>query len=133
MSNAAPLSPQRLLWLIRLRWIAAGCLFLVLTAARFLPGLAIPATELYIGNAVLLAVNLAYLLLFRRLLSKGNRFIAMQISLDLVLLAYLLHFSGGVENPFSLFFVFHMSIAGILLAPRSAYLEAGVALVLALR
>jgi signal transduction histidine kinase len=133
MRNAAPPSlgehqrPQRLLWLIRLRWIAAGCLFMVLTAAHFLLGLGIPATELYIGNAVLLAVNLAYLILFRRLLARVNRFIAIQIILDLALLAYLLHFSGGVENPFAVFFVFHMLIAGILLAPRSAYLEAAVA------
>jgi signal transduction histidine kinase len=127
MKNADP-ALLRLLWLIRLRWIAAGCLFLVLTAARCLIGLRIPATELYIGNAVLLALNLAYLALFRRLLARTNRFIAIQISLDLALLAYLLHFSGGVENPFAVFFIFHMIIAGILLAPRSAYLEAGVAL-----
>ena len=124
-----PQLSQRLLWLIRLRWIAAGCLFLVLTAARFLFGLGIPVTELYLGNAVLLAANLAYLLLFRRLVLKVNLFIEIQISLDLALLSYLLHFSGGVENPFSAFFVFHMIIAGILLAPRSAYLEAAIALV----
>jgi signal transduction histidine kinase len=119
---------QRMLWLIRLRWIAAGCLFLVLTAARFLFGLGIPVTELYLGNAVLLAANLAYLLLFRRLYSRINLFIGIQISLDLALLSYLLHFSGGVENPFFVFFVFHMFIAGILLAPRAAYLEAAIAL-----
>jgi hypothetical protein len=117
-----------MLWLIRLRWIAAGCLFLVLTAARFLFGLGIPVTELYLGNAVLLAANLAYLLLFRRLYSRINLFIGIQISLDLALLSYLLHFSGGVENPFFVFFVFHMFIAGILLAPRAAYLEAAIAL-----
>jgi len=136
MRNTGPSSlgehqrTQRLLWLIRLRWIAAGCLFVVLTAARFPLGLRIPAIQLYIGNAVLLAVNLAYRMLFRRLLSRANRFIAIQINLDLALLAYLLHFSGGVENPFAVFFIFHMIIAGTLLAPRSAYLEAGAAFVL---
>jgi signal transduction histidine kinase len=119
-----------MLWLIRLRWIAAGCLFLGLTAARFVFGLQLSVAELYIGNAALLAVNLTYRLLFRQLRSTVNLFIAIQISLDLALLSYLLHFSGGVENPFSVFFVFHMIIAGILLAPRSAYLEAGIALVL---
>ncbi len=121
---------RRILWLIRLRWIAAGCLFLVLTAARFLLGLGIPVVELYIGNAVLLAANLAYLMLFRRLVLKVKLFIGLQITLDLALLSYLLHFSGGIGNPFSAFFVFHMIIAGILLTPRAAYLEAAIALAL---
>jgi len=31
-----------------------------------------------------------------------------QIGLDLLCLVFLIHFSGGIENPFILFFVFHM-------------------------
>jgi len=54
------------------------------------------------------------------------------LAANLALLSYLLHFSGGVENPFSAFFVFHMVIAGILLAPRAAYLEAALPYLVAL-
>jgi signal transduction histidine kinase len=47
-----------------------------------------------------------------------------QISIDLFLLAVLLHFSGGIENPFIIFFIFHIIIASILLSPRATYMQA---------
>jgi len=43
-----------------------------------------------------------------------------QIILDLLALAALIHFAGGVENPMAVFFVFHVIIASILLQRRSA-------------
>ncbi len=49
-----------------------------------------------------------------------------QISADLVLLAALLHFSGGIENPFILFFIFHIIIASILLSPRATFVQATI-------
>jgi signal transduction histidine kinase len=53
-----------------------------------------------------------------------------QISIDLFLLAALLHFSGGIENPFIIFFIFHIIIAGILLSPRATYVQATLGFVL---
>lgn len=50
-------------------------------------------------------------------------FAFVQITLDFVFLAVLLHFSGGVGSPFSAFFVFHVVIASILLSRRATYLE----------
>jgi signal transduction histidine kinase len=47
-----------------------------------------------------------------------------QIALDLIALTTLLHFAGGVENPFTLFFIFHMIIASILLSPTGSLLIA---------
>jgi signal transduction histidine kinase len=51
-----------------------------------------------------------------------------QIVLDLVLLATLIHFAGGIENPFRYFFVFHVIIASILLSRGATYLYASVGL-----
>jgi signal transduction histidine kinase len=53
-----------------------------------------------------------------------------EIALDLVILAALLHFSGGVENPLRALFVLHLIISGILLSRPATYLFAtfGVAL-----
>jgi signal transduction histidine kinase len=42
----------------------------------------------------------------------------------------ILHFSGGIENPFCFFFVFHMIIASILCRKRSSYIQAGLAIFL---
>ncbi len=65
---------------------------------------------------------------------KNRRIALVQINLDLLSLFLLLHFSGGLENPFLPFFVFHVVISGILLERGLALVEAGVAsaLVLAL-
>ncbi len=46
------------------------------------------------------------------------------IALDLVALTTLLHFTGGIENPFIFFFILHVIIAGILLHYRVVYLLA---------
>jgi signal transduction histidine kinase len=54
------------------------------------------------------------------------------IALDLVALTALLHFTGGIENPFIFYFVFHVIIAGILLHYRTVYLIATVAISLVL-
>ncbi len=50
------------------------------------------------------------------------------ISLDLVTLTALLHFTGGIENPFVFFFVFHIIAASIVLSYRAVYLLATLAI-----
>jgi len=42
----------------------------------------------------------------------------------------LLHFSGGIENPYIFYFMFHMIIASILLSVRESYLQATFAALL---
>ncbi len=51
-------------------------------------------------------------------------FASAQITVDLIALAALLHFSGGLENPFIFYSIFHVVIASILLSRRATYLEA---------
>jgi signal transduction histidine kinase len=122
---------ERITWLILLRWIAVAGLFGVITISRFALHLKIPIVHLYLGNAALLASNCAYTVYFRRMnYRRANIVINIQISLDLVLLTYLLLFSGGTNNPFFLFYIFHMVIASILLSNRAAYIQATLAVLL---
>jgi signal transduction histidine kinase len=44
--------------------------------------------------------------------------------MDFLLLTCQLHFSGGVENPFSIYYIFHTAFAGLLLPRLSAALAA---------
>jgi signal transduction histidine kinase len=120
-------------WLLSLRWVAAAGVFVVVTAARFVLRMGLPLPALYIGIGVLGLSNCIYTLWFRRLQRetasrdlelKAALFINLQVALDLTLLTYLLHFSGGIGNPFIFFFVFHMVIASILLSRVAAYLQA---------
>lgn len=64
--------------------------------------------------------------LIKRARSIGN----IHIALDLVALTVLLHFTGGIENPFIFFFVFHVIIAGVLLHYRVVYVIATAAMLL---
>jgi signal transduction histidine kinase len=61
----------------------------------------------------------------------GAAFFAMaQITIDLFFLAMLLHYAGGIENPFIYFFIFHVIIASILLSQRATWLQATIGFVL---
>ncbi len=129
---------RRAYWLIQLRWVAIGAL----VASTFIPhkfmGVSLPASTLYIISALLLVYNfILYDLL--RYWTWNNRelsptriggILTFQISADLLILATVLHFSGGIENPFSFFFVFHMIIASILRSRRQSYLQATLAVIL---
>lgn len=55
---------------------------------------------------------------------------SVQIVVDLVFLAAMLHFAGGVENPLWVFLIFHVIVASILLSAPATYAVAtlGVAL-----
>jgi signal transduction histidine kinase len=57
-------------------------------------------------------------------------FASVQIAVDLVLLALLVHFGGGLENPFLIFFMFHVIIASILLSRRATFFHATLGFVL---
>ena len=129
---------KRAHWLITLRWIAiVGVVFGTYICNRIL-GIELHASALY-SIAILLAVyNVTMLLLLNRF-NKGEKevtcrevkkIINFQISADLLLLTALLHFSGGIENPFVFYFTFHMIIASILLSPRESYFQATFAVLL---
>lgn len=116
-------------WFITLRWIAVFGVFATVTLIDRVFKLVLPVFPLYAIAVALLTYNLIFLVLLIRLEKKLsprgiNRMANAQISLDLLSLAMLIHFSGGIENPFMFYFIFHMIIAGILLSRRAAFLQA---------
>ena len=54
------------------------------------------------------------------------------IILDLITITFLIHFTGGIENPFIFYFVFHAIAASISLPYRTTYALATLALALVL-
>lgn len=122
---------ERLYWLIRVRWIAVIGVFLtVLFTTRGL-GFSLPVFPLYAITALIFLYNILFFVLLVRCEKKSpvliNRIANAQISLDLVSLAALIHFSGGIENPFIFYFIFHMIIASILLSRSASFLQATLA------
>ena len=129
---------SRINWFTSLRWLGGLFALLLLLFAWFGFGVRFPMAPVVAGvlslffyNAVL--VFLAKFLRERRAL--GHRgliaFANFQIVLDLLTFTWIVHFSGGVENIFIVFYIFHMVIASILLPKRSAFLQATLALALA--
>jgi len=117
---------ERIDWLVRLRWLAVvGTLAAILAADSLFPAV-LPVGPLIAIVAAIALYNLAFLFYARRLEAdelaedRWQRtivFAGAQIVLDLMALAALLHFSGGIENPCAMFFVLHVIIASVLL-PR---------------
>lgn len=130
---------ERVLWLVRLRWLAAlGVLTIglgtyYLTPVRFSLGCVFG-----IALFVMLYNIPLYYWMGREVRDKmpeeaasGSRYgIHLQIVADLVCLTVLIQCTGGVINPFLIFMVFHMAIAGIMLPRADAFLQAGVASIL---
>lgn len=123
---------RRAYWLIKLRWFAiAGTCFVIFIASKVLH-VSVQSVPLYCGTALLVLENVISLLLLKhlpkartaKLFTSIGKVIHFQICVDLLVLTTLLHYSGGIENPFILYFVFHMAIASILLPVRESYLQA---------
>ncbi|MHC4762172.1 MAG: sensor histidine kinase [Planctomycetota bacterium] len=123
---------RRAYWLIKLRWIAIAGTYFVIFIAENVLHVSVQSTALYCSAAALVLENIISLVLLNRLLKTRTarvfnsirRVIHFQISVDLLILAILLHYSGGIENPFIVYFIFHMGIASILLPARESYLQA---------
>ena len=129
---------QRSYWLIKLRWLAIGALCVAVFVAGKILNVGLAAYKLYILAGVLVLYNFLLYDLMNYFTWGGkrpshkrvSRVIFFQISADLFILTAILHFSGGIENPFFFYFVFHMVITSILLTPRQSYVQATLALVL---
>lgn len=127
---------ERIQWLIKLRWFAVGGV-LVLTwfTSTVLDILPRPLPLYFIGIFIGL-YNALFLAYGGKMASRknaaeiGGRFANIQISTDLFTLSVLLHFAGGVESPFLLYFVFHVIISSILLSVKATYLQATLAVFL---
>ncbi len=124
---------ERIGWLIRLRWLAVLGTGLALALGGLLYPGELALLPLILITLAIALYNVQFLLYARTLelgeagsarLRHATRFAYVQIVLDLVALAALIHFSGGVENPLALFFVFHTIIASILLSRRVSFVMA---------
>ncbi|MBM4465070.1 MAG: cyclic nucleotide-binding domain-containing protein [Chloroflexi bacterium] len=129
---------QRIHYFVNFRWIAAiGVAVLALVASTVLR-IGFPAIPVYVIAIGIASYNLIFWLYARGLtpedtpdlVEKARRFAAVQSVVDLLALTVLLHFTGGIENPFLFYFVFHITIASILLPYEAAYSLATLAVLM---
>ena len=123
----------RVQWLIRLRWLAALGVLSVGLAARYLTPVRFDIRGVYIVAAAIALYNGALYMLARQrvwdrapeqAIPASRHVIHLQVVADLVCLMILVQWTGGLINPFAVFMVFHMAIAGIML-PRARCASSG--------
>ena len=112
---------EHLRWFIQMRWIAAGFAIGLIVISVPLTGMlsASQLPQLLTWWALLVSTNIIFRWALRRDVDFDRQVIA-QAVVDLVVLTGLLNASGGIENPLSIAYLFHVIIVGILLPKRKA-------------
>ncbi|MDY7079684.1 MAG: ATP-binding protein [Chloroflexota bacterium] len=123
---------------VRLRWLAVGAVLVGMLAARFVLEVDVPLIPLLGLTTVIAFYNALFSVWQQRshtlshastelqvsptaALAWGRRFAFAQVVADLIALTVLLHFVGGIETPFFLFYLFHVGFGSIMLSRRDAY------------
>jgi len=124
----------RLDWFIRLRWVFLLGLSLLVAVTSRLQGITLPYSRILGVGGILLTCNIG--LYLRHALhtrkrppdSAATRLEAnFQIGMDILALTAMIHFSGGAENPFIFFYLFHAIIGSILLSRIEVWTHGGLA------
>jgi signal transduction histidine kinase len=128
---------ERVAWLISLRWLAIVSLLAIVIVATQVFGVRLRLRELFAIGGILAVLNSVFFLMSRVFRVKEDRvggrariLANAQITTDLIVLAALIRYTGGIENPFAFYFIFHMIVSGTLLPPTDAWVQAGVAIIL---
>lgn len=123
---------------IKLRWLAVLVLIVSFYIVKRIFWVSIQDYQLYIISIILLGFNILYFLFiwliengkFKNEIKKIRKFIHVQVSVDLIILTFILHYSGGVENPIIIYYIFHMIIVSMIFSPIESYLQTSFALLL---
>ncbi len=124
------LEPQATLpWLVRLRWVALAGQVLALVAGASVPGLELEWRVFLAVSVATLLSNLA--LKVPRWSARGDvsRLTGSVLAFDTVLLTVLLAASGGSMNPFTVFYLVHITLSAVALSAAWTTLIAGLSVV----
>jgi len=133
---------SRIRWFIHLRWAAVLIVAAIVAFASRILKVAILERQLYVCVCVMIAGNIIFAYSLKKLFSphgieniksRAHTAVAManfQIAFDLVLLTALIHFAGGIDNPFNFYYMFHIALASMLLNRFYCFIQAALASVL---
>jgi signal transduction histidine kinase len=127
---------DRVRWLIALRWMLILLAAFVLVVANRWIVKALPVKALWSVRGAVVGYNLLFWVVANRLVSRAAPYeshaVLMhgQIIADMAALTVGLHYSGGLENPFSTCYLLLVVIGSTLMTKRASYYYAGVATIL---
>jgi signal transduction histidine kinase len=125
-------------WFIRIRWFATSILIFSTFIFKHFFNLSILDFPIYLLSLSLFIMNGLHYFILKSLVLKESskvlvwikREIHFQIITDLLILALIIHYSGGIENPIIIFFFFHMIISSSIFSTLESYLHTALALIL---
>ncbi len=123
---------RRIQYGINFRWIAVIGVTVITLLANLVFGIKFLIFPVLLIALIIALYNTAFWRYTERLESeeparvipKVRRYVWVQSAADLVATTAIIHFTGGVENPLILYYVFHVILASIILPYRLAYLLA---------
>ena len=123
---------------VNLRWVAILAIVISTLVASMVFHISFPTLPVYIICGIIIVYNSILLWLTLRLdrekpesvIRKAELYGNVQVFLDLVILTLLLHFTGGVENPFIFLYIIHINAAAIFLSRRRVYEMTTLAMVI---
>jgi len=126
-------------WLVNLRYFAFLFLLFFLVVSKYFFKLEYTDEQFYVLIAITFCILIYNLLIFY--ISKSeivkdkpvgvNPIVIslIQIQLDLLMLGLIVYFTGGIESPFYIFYIFHMIIGSMILPGYVVYTIAGIIVV----
>jgi signal transduction histidine kinase len=123
---------QRVHYFIQYRWVAVIGIALLALVANQVFRIGFPLIPVLLITGIIALYNLWFWLRARNLASedlttivpRARSLAQIQAVADLVAITLILHYTGSVENPFAIYFVFHIIITSVLLPQGAAYLLA---------
>jgi signal transduction histidine kinase len=120
---------RRNLWFIRLRYGAVLVLLSFFILGEFLINFSftpIQDSAIILISASILLYNIIFHRSHNKIRAEAGRFNVLhfsliQIIMDLIALSLLIYFTGGIESPLYMLFIFHMIIGSLILPGRIVY------------
>ena len=129
---------MRLRVFVTMRWLAVLGVVVATLVASLAFNIRLSTVPVYIICGLIALYNLGLFVQLRNIrygepgsvIRQARNYSNLHIFLDLIALTAILHFTGGIENPFVFFYVFHIVLASIALNYRIVYVAATAALLM---
>lgn len=117
-------------WFLHLRWVAVAGQLLTMAVVEWILNIKLPQNGMLALMGVTAATNLGYSLWLQHLRRTGLQLadrlptyqvVSSLMLIDLAVLTGMLYLTGGLTNPFALFYFVNIAVAGAMLTPAWAW------------
>ncbi len=115
-------------WFINLRWFFIFIILAILPLSDIVLNHNFAHSNIYILTGIMMVLNIFYVFLFKYYNFKNSiqvlTYVETQLLIDLIIISFLVHYIGGVSNPFYFLYIIYIIISGILFQSNLPYFNA---------